>query len=279
MTPLRQRMIEDMKLRNMSAWTQEAYVRYVADFARYSGKSPDLLGPEEVRAYQVHLFKERGFCYNSLTVAASALKFFYRVTAPRDWSVEQIPVPKRPKKLPVVLSKEEVAQFFKAIKNIKYRAMFMAGYGAGLRVSEITHLRLRDIDSSRMVIHVCQGKGKKDRYVMLSPRLLAVLRIYWQATRPAHWLFPGVKPNQPCSRVSVRYACRQARLDAGLSKPVTPHMLRHSFATHLLEAGTDLRIIQVLLGHNSPRTTARYTHVSTEQLQQTQSPLDTLPNA
>ena len=277
MTPLRQRMIEDMELRNMSAWTQDAYVRYVADFARYFGKSPELLGPEEVRAYQVHLFKERGFCYNSLTVVASALKFFYRVTAPRDWSVEQIPVPKRPKKLPVVLSKEEVAQFFKAVKNIKYRAMFMTAYGAGLRVSEITHLRLRDIDSRRMVIHVCQGKGKKDRYVMLPSRLLAVLRIYWQATHPAYWLFPGVKPNKPSSLVSVRYACRQARLDAGLSKPVTPHMLRHSFATHLLEAGTDLRIIQVLLGHSSPRTTARYTHVSTEQLQQTQSPLDALP--
>lgn len=277
MTPLRQRMIEDMKLRNLSAWTQETYVRYVADFARYFGKSPELLGPEEVRAYQVHLFQERGFCYNSLTVASSALKFFYRVTAPQDWSVEQIPVPKRPRKLPVVLSPEEVAQFLAAIKNIKYRAIFMIAYGAGLRVSEITHLRVHDIDSRRMVIHVCQGKGKKDRYVMLSPRLLAVLRLYWQATRPSYWLFPGVKPNMPCSVVSVRYACKQARLDAGLSKRVTPHMLRHCFATHLLETGTDLRIIQVLLGHNSPRTTARYTHVSTEQLQQTQSPLDSLP--
>ena len=199
MTPLRQRMIEDMKLRNLSAWTQEVYVRYVADFARYFGKSPELLGPEEVRTYQVHLFKERGYCYNSLTVAASALKFFYRVTAPQDWSVEQIPVPKRPKRLPVVLSSEEVAQFFAAIKNIRYRAILMTAYGAGLRVSEITHLRVHDIDSRRMVIHVCQGKGKKDRYVMLSPRLLVVLRLYWQATRPSYWLFPGVKPNKPNS--------------------------------------------------------------------------------
>jgi len=271
-------MIEDMKLRNLSRWTQEAYVRYVTDFARYFGKSPDRLGPEEVRTYQVHLFKERDYCYNSLTVATSALKFLYRVTLPRDWSVEQIAVPKQPRTLPVVLSKEEVAQFFKAIKNIKYRAICLTAYGGGLRISEITHLRPQDIDSRRMVIHVRQGKGKKDRYAMLSPRLLAGLRLYWRVTRPSGWLFPGVKPAQPCSAESVRGACRHARLDAGLAKAVTPHMLRHTFATHLLEAGVDLRTIQVLLGHNSPRTTARYTHISTEQLHRTQSPLDDLPN-
>ena len=179
MTPLRQRMIEDMKLRNLSAWTQEVYVRYVADFARYFGKSPELLGPEEVRTYQVHLFKERGYCYNSLTVVASALKFFYRVTAPQDWSVEQIPVPKRPKRLPVVLSSEEVAQFFAAIKNIRYRAILMTAYGAGLRVSEITEPPEPEVPDRTMLLQAILredpsrclrcNKGHLNRFAVLAP--------------------------------------------------------------------------------------------------------------
>ena len=279
MTPLRQRMIEDMKLRNLSASTQDNYIRYVAGLARHFGKSPDLLGPREVRAYQLYLIKERGLCANSMTVVVCALRFFYRVTAPRDWVVDEIPAPRQPRRLPVVLSPTEIAQFFDAVRHIKYRAILMTAYATGLRVSEITHLKARDIDSSRMTIRVDQGKGKKDRYVMLSPRLLKVLRIYWMTCRPRDWLFPGGKPDRPISVSSVDRVCKQARHDAGIKKRVTPHILRHSFATHLLESGTDLRIIQVLLGHTSPRTTARYTHVAVHNLQGTQSPFDTLPLA
>jgi site-specific recombinase XerD len=270
-------MIEDMKLRNLSASTQDNYVRYVAGLAGYFGKSPDRLGPKEVRAYQLYLVRERGLCANSMSVVASALKFFYRVTVPRDWAVEEIPAPKQPRRLPVVLSGEELVRFFNAVDNIKYRAILMTAYATGLRLSEITHLRLRHIDSQRMTIRVEQGKGRKDRYVLLSPRLLSVLRAYWQTCRPKDWLFPGRAPDRPISAASVGRVCNQARIGAGLSKRVTPHILRHSFATHLLEAGTDLRIIQVLLGHTSPRTTARYTHVAVHDLRGVQSPLDALP--
>lgn len=277
MTPLCQRMIEDMKLRNLSASTQDNYVRYVADLARYFGKSPELLGPEEIRAYQLYLVNERDLCANTMSVVVCALRFFFRVTAPRDWVVDEIPAPRQPRRLPVVLSPAEMAQFFDAVRHIKYRAILMTGYATGLRVSEITHLKIHDIDSSRMTIRVDQGKGKTDRYVMLSPRLLKVLRIYWMTCRPQDWLFPGSKPGKPISVGSVDHVCKQARIDAGIKKRVTPHILRHSFATHLLEAGTDLRIIQVLLGHTSPRTTARYTHVAVHNIQETQSPLDALP--
>jgi len=276
MTPLRRRFIEDMKIRNLSAATQEHYVRYVAQLARFFGKSPEELGPEEIRSFQLYLVEERGYCANSLMVATCALKLFYRVTAPRDWAVEEIPVPKQPRRVPVVLSRGEVVQFLDAIASIKYRAILMTAYATGLRVREITHLRVGDIDRRRMVIRVNQGKGRKDRYAMLSPRLLVVLRAYWQQARPTDWLFPGDKPGKPLAASCVQRACKQARRASGLSKRVTPHTLRHSFATHLLEGGTDLRTIQVLLGHNSPRTTARYTHVTLQHLQQTQSPLDTL---
>ena len=277
MTPLRQRMIEDMKLRNLSASTQDNYIRYVADLARYFGKSPEVLGPEEIRAYQLYLVNERDLCANTISVVVCALRFFYRVTAPRDWVVKEIPAPRVPRRLPVVLSPTEMAQFFDAVTHIKYRAILMTGYATGLRVSEITHLKVHDVDSSRMTIRVDQGKGKKDRYVMLSPRLLKVLRIYWMTCRPKDWLFPGAKPGKPITVGSVDRVCKQARSDAGLKKRVTPHILRHSFATHLLESGTDLRMIQVLLGHSSARTTARYTHVAVHNIQKTQSPFDTLP--
>ena len=276
MTPLRRRFIEDMKIRNLSPSTQQTYVGYVADLARYFGKSPEHLGPEEVRRYQLYLVERRGYCANSLMVATCALKFFYRVTAPREWAVEQILLPKQPKRVPVVLSRGEVVQFLDAIASTKYRAMLMTAYATGLRVREITRLRVRDIDSRRMVIRVEQGKGKKDRYALLSPRLLVVLRAYWLHARPKDWLFPGEKPGKPLSASCVHRVCKQARHASGLTKRVTPHMLRHSFATHLLEGGTNLRTIQVLLGHSSPRTTARYTHVTLQHIQQTQSPLDSL---
>jgi site-specific recombinase XerD len=276
MTPLRQRFIEDMKIRNLAESTQQTYLGYVADFARYFGKSPEELGREDIRRYQLYLVERRGYCANSLTVATCALKFLYRVTVPRDWAVDQIPSPIQPKRVPVVLSRGEVVQFLDAIASITYRAILMTAYATGLRVREITRLRVADIDSRRMVIRVDQGKGKKDRYAMLSPRLLVVLRAYWLHARPRDWLFPGEKPGRPLSASAVHRACERARQASGLAKRVTPHMLRHSFATHLLEGGTDLRTIQVLLGHNSPRTTARYTHVTLHHVQQTQSPLDSL---
>ena len=277
MTPLRQTMIEELKLRNYSPTTQVHYVSYVAEFARFFGKSPDLLGPDDVRAYQLYLIKEREYCANSLTVVTSALKFFYKYVAPQDWKVEQVATPKLPKKLPVVLSRKEVAEFFAAINSPKYRLILMLTYATGMRVSEVVHLRMSDIDSDRMTIRVVQGKGKKDRYVMLSPRLLVALRAFWTIGRPWHWLFPGSRPDKPVSVTSVQEVCRQARNAIKMHKKVTPHMLRHSFATHLLDSGTDLRVIQVLLGHQSIRTTARYTYVTIEQLRKTTSPLDTLP--
>ena len=205
-----------------------------------------------------------------------ALRFLYNVTLGRDWVLKHIVCPKRPKRLPVVLSGEELVRFFAAISSLKHRASLMTAYAAGLRVSEVAALRVEDIDSRRMVIHVREGKGSKDRYVMLSPKLLGLLRAYWKAARPRLWLFPGGNADRPITPSAVRKACQRAREAAGLGKHVTVHTLRHSFATHLLEAGTDLRTIQVLLGHHSPRTTAVYTHVSPAAVRATVSPLDRL---
>ena len=277
MTPLRRVMIEEMKIRNYSEATQKHYVCYVADFAKYSGKSPDYLGPDEIRAYQLYLIEERGHCANSLTVVCCALKFFYKYVAPQDWKVEQIAMPRPSRKLPVILSRVEVARFMAAVKSPKYRALLMLAYGTGMRISEVIHLRVRDVDSHRMTIRVIQGKGKRDHYVVLSPRLLVTLRAYWAVSRPWDWLFPSAHPDKHVGAASVREVCRKAREDAGLDKKVTPHVLRHCFATHLLDSGTDLRVIQVLLGHQSVRTTARYTHVTLAQLHKTASPLDALP--
>ena len=205
-----------------------------------------------------------------------ALRFFYRVTLGRDDVPASIVPARQPHTLPVVLSGDEVARLFAAIGNLKHRAILMTTYAAGLRVSEVARLRVEDIDSQRMVIHVRQGKGQKDRYVMLSPRLLEILRNYWKAVRPRGYLFPGTAPDQPIAVNSVHKACARAAGYAQLGKHVTVHTLRHSFATHLLEAGTDLRTIQVLLGHRSFNTTARYVHVATASLASTRSPLDRL---
>lgn len=279
MTPLRQRYIEDLKLRNRAVNTQERYVRHVAAFARYFGKSPELLGPEHVRTYQLYLIEQKKLSASSLSVATSALKFLYGVTLRRKWAVDRLPHPRREKRLPVVLSPEEIVRFLEAIGSVKYRAILMTAYAAGLRVTEVTRLNVQDIDSQRMCIRVRQGKGSKDRYVMLSPRLLTLLRTCWKTERPSRWLFPGKKPGRPLSAGSVRRACEKARYASGLAKHVTPHTLRHSFATHLLEGGTDLRVIQVLLGHRSSAATARYTHVAMHRVHETKSPLDTLPDA
>lgn len=276
MTPLRRRMIEDMQLRNFSPHTQAAYVRAVTKFAKHFGQSPDRLGPEEVRAYLVHMVQQRRVSWSLYNQTLCALRFYYHTTLGRDRLLESIPCPKEQKTLPVVLSADEVRQFFDAIRNVKHRAMFMTAYAAGLRVSELVGLRVEDIDSSRMLIRVRQGKGRKDRYVKLAKRLLKVLRMYWKARRPSSWLFPGKCLDRPMNPKVVAMICQQIRKRAKLSKHVTVHTLRHSYATHLLDAGTDLRTIQVLLGHRSIKTTALYTHVSQAKIESTPSPLDLL---
>jgi len=278
MTHLRQRMIEDIRVRNLSPKTQVAYVTQVARFAKYFGKSPEVLGPEEVRAYLVYLINEKHVSWSLFNQTSCALKFLYRVTIPREWHVDQIPFPRQERKLPVALSPGEVARFLDAIPNLKHRAILMTAYSAGLRTSEVVHLRVSDIDSRRMVIRIQQGKGHKDRYVMLSPKLLELLRAYWKVVRPRDWLFPGSTPDRPIDITMVQKAAQKAGVQAGLRKRVTVRALRHSFATHLMEAGANVRIIQVLLGHRSLQTTARYTHVSASTVCATSSPLDLLPD-
>lgn len=278
MTPLRQRMLEDMQVRNLAPKTQRTYVGRVAAFARHFGRSPELLGPEEIRAYQVYLVQEQHVSWSLFNQSVCALRFLYRTTLGKDWAVEHIPFPRQAQTLPVVLSLAEVAQFFQAIRSLKYRAILMTAYAAGLRVAEVTALRVPDLDSPRRVIHIRQGKGRKDRLVMLSPRLLILLREYWHAVRPTDWLFPGRQPDRPISVSAVQRACQAARRASGVGKTVTVRALRHSFATHLLEAGTDVRTIQVLLGHRSLQTTARYTHVSARTVGATPSPFDLLPS-
>ena len=278
MTQLRMRMLQEMQLRNLSQNTQKRYIDRVSAFARHFGKSPEQLGPEDVRSYQLYLLQERKLSSSTLNVTVSALRFFYGVCLKQDWNVERIIYAKREKKLPLVLSSEELVQFFHAVRSKKYRALFMTIYSTGLRVSEATQLKISDVDSKRMTVRVEQGKGNKDRYVMLSPKLLDILRDYWKMYRPDKWLFPGEKADRHMSPTSVRHVCRIASLESGLIKRVTPHTLRHCFATHLLEAGTDLRKIQTLLGHKSLESTALYTHVAMQNVQQTKSPLDSLQN-
>lgn len=278
MTPLRQRMIEDMQIRNLSAVTQRVYVDQVALFAGHFGKSPSVLGPEEIRQYQLYLTKEKKLSASSILVAGAAIRFLYKVTLKKEWRVKEvIPTCKKPQKLPVVLSSEEVVRFLGCIDSNKHRTILTICYAAGLRISEAVRLKAGSIDSQRMVIRVDQGKGRKDRYVMLSPKLLEVLRNYWQAEQPKDWLFPGDLPDQPIGSLAVAHVCRQTRQLFGIAKPVTPHSLRHAFAVHLLEAGTDLRTIQLLLGHRSLTTTARYLRIAANKVCTTISPLDLLP--
>ena len=280
MSSLRQRMLEDMQVRGLSTCTQRVYVATVARFARHFGRSPARLGPEQIRAYQVYLTNERRLAPSSLIAAVSALRFFYRVTLQKRWTIDDaIPAPKMPRCLPVVLSPEEVAQFLDGVKAVKHRAILTTCYAAGLRIAEAVSLTVSAIDSERMMLRIANGKGQKDRYVMLSPKLLEVLRAWWQIERPRHWLFPGERPEKPITPEAVRYACRLAARRAGLAKPVSPHALRHAFAVHLLEAGTDLRTIQLLLGHRSLQTTARYLLLATSTVCSTTSPLDLLPRS
>jgi integrase/recombinase XerD len=279
MTALRQRMTEDMQVRNLSPHTQTSYLQQVSLFARHFGRSPDALGFEHIRTYQIYLTNEKKLAPNSIHTAVAALRFLYRVTLKRDWTFEEIlPLPKKQKKLPIVLSREEVARFLECVDCRKHRVILTICYAAGLRISEAIRLKATTIDSRRMVIRVEQGKGGKDRYVMLSPKLLDILRGYWKVAHPKHWLFPGSHADRPITKDAVEAACQKAHRLSGLSKPVTPHSLRHAFAVHLLESGTDLRTIQLLLGHRSLATTATYLRVATSSVCATFSPLDLLPH-
>ena len=277
MTPLRQRMLEDLQLRNYSPQTIRCYLRCIADFAKHFGVSPAHLGPEQVRTYQLFLVQDKQVSWTSVVQTVCALRFFYRITLGRPAMLEYIPHPQRPFTLPTLLSQAEVAALLSASPNLKHRAILTTLYAAGLRVSELCQLQVTDIDSARMVLRVRQGKGQQDRYVMLSPKLLPLLRQYWQQDKPRPWLFPGHPRTRPITTRAVYNICRDAGQAAHLPKAIHPHVLRHCFATHLLEAGVDLRRIQLLLGHRSLRTTSRYLHVTPQALHATPSPLDALP--
>jgi integrase/recombinase XerD len=278
MTSLRQRMIEDMQVRNLSPETQACYVQQVSLFARYFNQSPEALGREEIRSYQVYLTNEKKLAPSSILIAVAALRFLYKVTLHKDWTLADIiPAPKKPQKLPIVLSPKEVVQFLACVPSLKHRTILTTCYAAGLRVSEAIRLQPAHIDSQRMVIRVELGKGQKDRYVMLSPRLLEILRDWWRAAKPKPWLFPGDIPGRHITRYTVERACQEAHQRCRIPKPITPHSMRHGFAVHLLERGTDVRTIQLLLGHRSLATTARYLRIATSKVCSTTSPFDLLP--
>jgi site-specific recombinase XerD len=253
-------------------------VEHVSRFARHFGRSPAVLGPEEIRAYQVYLATDKQLAPASIVIAVAALRFLYIVTLRKAWAVEAvIPTPKAPDTLPVVLSPAEVVQFLDSIDTAKHRTILTTCYAAGLRISEAVQLTLSAIDSQRMVLRIEQGKGQKDRYVMLSPKLLEILRDWWRVSRSRPWLFPGHRPGEPITTRAVNRACRKAQRRCGIPKPITPHSMRHAFAVHLLEAGTDVRTIQLLLGHRSLATTARYLRLASTTVCATVSPLDLLP--
>jgi len=268
-------MQEDLLLKAYSPHTQRAYLGCGRQFARYYLRSPEEMGEQEIRDFLLHLARERKASPATLSMYVNALKFLYNVTLKRPEAVQGLAYPKRPKTLPVILSPEDVLRVLAAIRSVKYKAIIATAYAAGLRISEVCALRVSDIDSQRRRLHIRAGKGKKDRYVMLGESLLALLRQYYQAARPqGESLFPGQKPQRPISTTAVSLVLRKVVRQTGLSKKVTMHTLRHCFATHLLEAGTDIRILQVLLGHSSIRTTLRYTHITDRLVQKLVSPLD-----
>jgi integrase/recombinase XerD len=275
MTPLRQRFIEDMRVRNYASKTIEAYVAAVVCFAQHFHRSPDLLGPQEVREFQLELVR-KGVSWSRFNQIVCGLRLFYSITLNRREQLPYIPYGKKPRKLPTILSPEEVVRFLDAARPGRDRVLFQTTYACGLRLSEVVHLQVTDIDSARMVVVVRQGKGRKDRLTPLSPRLLGILRPYWQQYRPRHWLFTGADPDRPVLADTVQRACRTAVRRASLTKPASMHTLRHCFATHMLEAGVDLRTLQAIMGHTSLQTTAGYLHVSNQRLNQTPGLLERL---
>lgn len=276
MTELRQRMIEDLRLRNVAENTVTCYVRAVRQYAVFFGRSPDRLDAKHLRQYLLHLLEVQKVAQGTYNQKVAALRFFYRETLKKPAYVEGVCFTRKERKLPVVLSHDEIRRFLEALDSLKSRAILMTCYGAGLRISEALSLGVGDIDSERMMIRVRQSKGRKDRYVALPKTLLIVLREYWKAAKPTDCLFPGRDGVKPLTRQSVVNACHRAMKAAGISKNISPHTMRHSFATHLLEDGADVRTIQVLLGHRSVTTTALYTHVSQATIRKTKSPLDRL---
>ena len=275
-------MLEELQRRNLSPITTRIYLRSIEEFARYYRKSPDQLGPEHIRQYQAHLFTERKLGAIAVTQQLSALRFFFLHTLKRPWMLEGIAIPKHPFRLPEVLSREEVERLIQGARSPLHRVWLVILYATGMRREELVRLKVSDIDSGRMLIHIRQGKGRKDRDVMLSPRLLGELRDYWRRVQPKTktYLFPSKDPHQKCDvpmqAKSVFDAVQQAARRAGIEKHVHPHTLRHSFATHLLESGADLRTIQLLLGHADLKTTSRYLHLSERHLKAAASPLDSL---
>jgi site-specific recombinase XerD len=274
-SPLRRRMIEDMTMRKFAPRTQEGYIRAVKGFSAFLGASPEKATFEDLRRYQLHLVASHAGV-PTINHAVTALRFLFTVTLRKPEVVGHVPFIREPRRLPVVLSPEEVARLLDAAPGLKYKAALSVAYGAGLRASEVISLKVGDIDSTRMVIRVEQGKGRKDRYVMLSPHLLELLRAWWREARPRGWLFPGRDPVQPLTTRQLNRACHAAAQMAEIGKPVSLHTLRHSFATHLLEQKTDIRVIQVLLGHKKLDTTALYTRVALKSLGEITSPLEHL---
>jgi integrase/recombinase XerD len=274
-SPLRQRMIEDMTARRFKEKVQKDYVRHVRTFAAFLGRSPDTATSEDLRRFQLHLARQQ-IGAASINAAIAALRFFFTVTLERPDLVRPLRIVNEPRKAPVVLSQEEVARLLEAAPGVKYKAALSVAYGAGLRVSEVVALKVSDIDSQRMTLRVEQGKGQRDRYVMLSPQLLELLRDWWRAARPPVWLFPGQNPINPMTPRQLNRAVTAAKDLAGIAKRVSPHTLRHSFATHLLEQDVDIRVIQVLLGHAKLETTALYTRVALNTIRDIKSPLERL---
>ena len=282
MTHLRKMMLDELQRRNYSEHTTRYYIRTVEDFARRFHCSPDRLGPRHIREYQAELFQKRKLSSGTVAIRLAALRFFYTKTLKKAWSIAETPYPKKSHRLPTILSQEEVAQLIDAAATPFHRTLLMTLYATGARNAELTHLKFSDVDSQRMVIHIQGGKGRKDRDVMLSSKLLAELREHWHRLRrkPKVWLFPGShdhRSDQPIDTKTVWHACQQAAQRASIKKAVHPHTLRHCFATHLLEAGADLRTIQILLGHHDLKETTVYLHLSQRHLQATASPLDSLP--
>jgi integrase/recombinase XerD len=280
MTDLRKRMLEELQRRNYSSETTRAYLFAVKDFAGYFGKRPDQLGQEHLRQYQLHLLNDRKLAVETIVGRISALRFFFVKVLRRPYREIDLVYPKRPERLPVILSEEEVARLIESAITSYHRVILMTLYGTGLRREELCRLKVTDIDSQRMVVHVRQGKGNKDRDVTLSPRLLEVLRAYWKWRKPKTYLFPSLyrkQPEQPIDSKTVWYAVREAARRAGIKKKVSPHLLRHSWATHLLERGTDLKTIQVLLGHVDLEATTIYLHLSRHHMQTVNNPIEALP--
>jgi integrase/recombinase XerD len=281
-TRLRKMMLEELQRRNFSQHTIRYYIRTVEDFARHFNRAPDRLGLRHIREYQAQLFQKRKLSPGTVANRLAALRFFYIKTLKKAWSVAETPYPKKSHRLPAILSQEEVARLIDAADTPFHRTVLITLYATGLRCAELTHLKASDVDSKRMVIHVQGGKGRKDRDVMLSPKLLDELRKHWRRLRrkTSDWLFPGNRwhtAHRPMDAKTLRNACREAAKRAGLHQAIHPHTLRHCFATHLLEAGADLRTIQILLGHQSLKETTVYLHLSKRHLNATPSPLDSLP--